>query len=244
MQVAKSTFSVSRAIDRWLTDGRFAVQRGPLFKLPKEILAMISDELHGFDKLCFAVCCKGLLALSKPSILTLTKNTWQTWAYCRLICVGWQSPLNDLPPGLLTADEQRTVQAARSPDVVRATPVALAWFAHNNYHWALRCTSATTRCWAPWSTALLTLLVPRSCATSRRGSTSGRMGWMLDAHGTPSRSNTRFSPRSAGRRFPTLGCTSPSSAEEHLREEGGRETGSAWLRRRRCQSWMAGSGKT
>ncbi|OSC97975.1 hypothetical protein PYCCODRAFT_1525346 [Trametes coccinea BRFM310] len=106
-------------VDLWLAKGTRATQRGPLLTLPDEIICMIYAELSDSDVsiLCLAVTCKDLLALGKPHILRHLRHAGATWACGRIICVGeYLHELNDLPSGMLTAQEEEAIKAAFDDD--------------------------------------------------------------------------------------------------------------------------------
>ncbi|OSC97974.1 hypothetical protein PYCCODRAFT_1480983 [Trametes coccinea BRFM310] len=118
---------LSPNIDRWIAQGKRAVQRGSLLKLPNEMIDEIFTELRVEDPVsmvCFAVACKELLSLGKPHAYKLMKAECRSWINHRLICVGDYG--SNLPQGLLTAEEEAAIEGMREDDEYPPTLYSLA----------------------------------------------------------------------------------------------------------------------
>ena len=88
-----------------------APQPSPLFKLPAELIGMLFDAINLLGlglhtTIALAITCKHMLSVGKPHVLRATRAHWAPWAGCRLICVGSETLPGDLPPGMLTIEEE------------------------------------------------------------------------------------------------------------------------------------------
>ena len=59
--------------------------------------------------IALAITCKHMLSVGKPHVLRATRAHWAPWAGCRLICVGSETLPGDLPPGMLTIEEEQAI---------------------------------------------------------------------------------------------------------------------------------------
>ena len=96
-----------------MTKGRTVVQTSKLPNLPNDILYLIFKEaINDFTSLaCGAITCKALLSAALPHLRKAYVLHHAPWNGTRLICLGEYTDDSDLPPGLLTQEERREVDA-------------------------------------------------------------------------------------------------------------------------------------
>ena len=108
-------FCSRERIDELLTTGSTALQRGPLGKLPPELLGLIFDALPEFRDIIFlCLTCKLLLDVGQRRLQRVTREFFAPWAGCRLVCLGDLSADTKLPAGLLTDAEKREIETKQS----------------------------------------------------------------------------------------------------------------------------------
>ncbi|KAI0751178.1 hypothetical protein C8Q80DRAFT_1268458 [Daedaleopsis nitida] len=108
-----------KEIDHWLAEGAFRSPRGPISKLPVEMIDLLFKQLSALhDVINFSITCKSLLAIGKRHILRATSEHYAPWAGCRLVSLGELTPsLDDLPEGLLTPAERKEIEVTEIPSL-------------------------------------------------------------------------------------------------------------------------------